>query len=99
MIGYLKEEILSATKIARHFSSVLNKLKNHEINKIAISRNNELESVILPIDEYERLVEMYEYMEHQEIYKTIKEREQSSIGETISFESILEENGIDENEL
>jgi PHD/YefM family antitoxin component YafN of YafNO toxin-antitoxin module len=55
MIAYSREEIFSATQIAKKFGEVLKKLGNRDISKAAISKNNEIEAVILPVGEYERM--------------------------------------------
>jgi len=47
--------------------------------KLAISKNNKLEAVIITIDEYERLKEAYEYMENIEIAKLVEERKDSKV--------------------
>jgi len=99
MIGYKKDEIIPATKIARNLSTILNKLKKRQLKKVAILRNNELESVIIPLEEYETLMEVYELAEHREIYALVKEREETAIEEAIPLETVLRENKIDENEL
>lgn len=44
------------------------------LNKIALVRRNKPEAVILPIEEYERLREISEYLEYQEIHKIVQER-------------------------
>jgi len=92
MIAYAKEEIIPVTHIARNLSDILNKLKIGELKKVAIAKNNRLESVILPIEEYETLQEVYDLVEHMEIYKLVKEREKTGIDEFIPFEDILKEN-------
>lgn len=92
MISYTKNEIIPVTKIARHLSEILNKLKVGELKKVAISKNNQLESVILPIEEYEMLQEIYDQVEHMNIFKLIKERAKTPIEEYIPFEVVLKEN-------
>ena len=92
MIAYTKEEIIPVTKIARNLKEILNKLKSRQLRKVAISRNNVLESVILPVEEYEMLQEVYDLGEHMEIYKVVKEREKTDIEEFIPLEQILKEN-------
>jgi PHD/YefM family antitoxin component YafN of YafNO toxin-antitoxin module len=92
MIAYTKEEILPATQIARNLSEILNKLKQRKLRKVAISRNNTLESVIIPIEDYEALQEVYDLVEHMDIYKTVKERESTSTDEYIPLEEVLKEN-------
>ena len=96
MVAYRRDEIISATNLARNISATLNSIVKKSKEKIAISKNNKLEAVIIGIDEYEKLKNAYELMEHIEIANTIKERENSK---TISFESLLEKEGIDYNDL
>lgn len=55
-MAFEKKEIVSATQLVRQFSNFLTELTNRKLNKIAIIRNNEMEAVLLPIDEYENLV-------------------------------------------
>jgi PHD/YefM family antitoxin component YafN of YafNO toxin-antitoxin module len=62
MVAYTRDEIISATDLARNVSATLNSLSNHEKEKIAISKNNKIETVMISIDEYERLKEADEYM-------------------------------------
>ncbi|MCU0289860.1 MAG: hypothetical protein MUF15_26135 [Acidobacteria bacterium] len=92
MIAYTKNEIIPVTKIARHLSEILNKLKVGELKKVAISKNNQLESVILPIEEYELLQDIYDQVEHMNIFNLIKDRAKTPIEEYIPFEVVLREN-------
>lgn len=62
------------------------------IERAIVSRNNELEAVILPIKRYEEIMEMAEILEHLEIAKLIQEREKEEA--TISFDEVLEKSGI-----
>ena len=96
MIAYTRDEIISASDVARGFSSVLNDLIQHSKEKFAISKNNKLEAIMLPIDEYERLREASELLEHIGIYNIVKEREDSK---TISLEDSASKYGINLNEL
>lgn len=92
MIAYAKDEIIPVTFIARNLSDILNKLKIGKLKKVAIAKNNRLESVILPIEEYEALQEVFDLVEHMDIYKLVKEREKTDLSKYIPFEDILEEN-------
>ena len=96
MVAYSKDEIISASDMARGFSSVLKDLINHTKERFAVSKNNKLEAVVLSIDEYERLKEAYDLMEHIEIYKTLQERKNSK---TVSFEDSAKKHGINVDEL
>jgi len=92
MITYSREEILSASEVARSFSSVLKELMQHTKERFAVSKNNKIEAVVLSIDEYERLQEAYDLVEHMEIYKKVKTRE---ISKTISMDDAAKKYGID----
>ena len=96
MVAYTRDEIISATDLARNVSGTLSSITKNIKDKIAISKNNKLEAVIIDIEEYERLKEAYELMEHSEIAKIVEERKDS---ETIDFETLLEKEGISYDEL
>ena len=96
MVAYSRDEIISVSDIARSFSGVLGDIINHTKEKVAISKNNKLEAVLVNIDEYEKLKEASEILEHLEIYKTIKQREDSK---TISLEDTMKKHGININDL
>ena len=96
MVAYTRDEIISATDLARNVSGTLSSLANQEKEKIAIMKNNKIETVMIDIEEYERLKEAYELMEHSEIAKIVEERKDS---ETIDFETLLEKEGISYDEL
>ena len=99
MQTYKKEELMSSTDIVKNFSSVLESIKNKKRDKIAVLRKNKLEAVILPIEEYERIQELADIMEHLQLSRLIKEREKTSIDEYVDFEQILSELGLGRNEL
>jgi len=96
MVAYTRDEIISATDLARNVSATLNSIVQNVKEKVAISKNNKLEAVIIDIEEYERLKEAYELMEHIEIAKIVEERKDSK---TIDFEDLLAEEGIAYDEL
>lgn len=96
MVAYKKDEIVSASDMARTFATVLNSIVKCSKDKIAISKNNKLEAVIINIDEYERLKEAEELLEHQEIYNLVKQRSTAS---QISHKDMLKKLGISQNDL
>ncbi len=96
MIAYARDEIVPATEFARSFSAIYKSLVEHKKEKIAVSKNNKLELVMLPIDEYERMRAAYDLLEHIEIYRIVKERENQP---TISFEEMMAKFGITEDDL
>ena len=96
MIAYSRDEIISASDVARNFSGVLKEILNHTKERFAISKNNKIEAIVLAIDEYERLKEAYDLMEHTEIYKIVQQRKNSK---TVSLEESASKYGIDLNAL
>ena len=64
-------------------------------SKAAVSKNNTIEAVILPAEEYEKIQEIAEWIEMKEIKKTIRERKNSK--RTYTLEEVLKENSIDYN--
>jgi len=95
MITYSREEIISSSKTAKNLGSVLSNLRTGKLSRAVISKNNKLEAVILPIEEYEIIKEAYELMEHIEIYKLLEERKGSDKqGTSITLDELLKEEGI-----
>lgn len=99
MVSFARNEIISSTSIVRQFSAVLKSLADRTRQKVAVIRNNEMEAVLLPIDEYERLVEVAEQCEYAEIAATVAERESTPESEYIPFADILAAEKIEEDEL
>ena len=64
MSSYTNNELMSSTEIVRNFSSVLDSIKDRRRDKVAILRKNKLEAVILPIEEYEKIQDAIELLEH-----------------------------------
>ena len=62
MVAYTRDEIISVTDLARNVSATLNSLTSHEKEKVAIMKNNKIETVMISIYEYEKLKEADEYM-------------------------------------
>ncbi|MBU1668452.1 type II toxin-antitoxin system Phd/YefM family antitoxin [bacterium] len=96
MIAYTRNEIISATDMARSFSTALNSILEHTKEKLAISKNNQLQAVLINIEEYERLKEAYDTLEHIEMAKKIEERKNSK---SISLEASMKRHGISIDEL
>ena len=96
MVAYARDEIISVSDIARSFSNVLGNIIDHTKEKIAISKNNKLEAVILNIEEYEKLKEAYDTVEHIEIYEKVNQRQKSK---TVSLENSMKRHDISVDEL
>ncbi|MEA1956615.1 MAG: prevent-host-death protein [Campylobacterota bacterium] len=96
MVAYTRDEIISVSDISRGFSNVLGNIIDHTKEKIAISKNNKLEAVIVNIDEYEKLREAYDILEHIEIYEKLQTRKDSK---TVSLEDSMKRHGISLDEV
>ncbi|OQY50830.1 MAG: hypothetical protein B6230_05760 [Desulfobacteraceae bacterium 4572_89] len=90
---------MSASKVVRNFSSILDSIKNKEKAKIAVMRKNKLEAIILSIDEYERIHEIIDLFDHLQIYKTVEQRKIIPLEEYIDFEQILADQGLNYDEI
>jgi PHD/YefM family antitoxin component YafN of YafNO toxin-antitoxin module len=90
MVTYKRDEIISASEVARGFSNILNSIINRTKDKLAISKNNKIEAVILDIEEYERLQRVYDMFEQHEIEQMLnqrtKEDKEVSHSKTITIE-------------
>jgi len=93
-VAYGKDEIVSASRAARTFGKVLADLKSRHKRRIAISKNNELEAVIVPIQEYETMAEALALLEHIEIHHLVQERKRKEPGKRITLEALLKEHKI-----
>ncbi len=74
MVAYKRDEIVSASDVARSFSTILNSIIDKSKDKLAISKNNKLEAVLLDIEEYERLKNAYDILEQKEIETILNNR-------------------------
>ena len=81
--AYRREEIVSSSKASKQLGEVLDKAKQK--GRMVLSRNNRLEAVILPIEEYEILVED---LEHLLTALEIQERKARDRGKRVSWESL-----------
>jgi PHD/YefM family antitoxin component YafN of YafNO toxin-antitoxin module len=93
-VAYRKDEIISASRAARSFGKVLAELKTHHNRRIAIAKNNELEAVILPIEEYETMAEALALLEHIEIHYLVEQRKRKGSGKRTSLDALLKEQRI-----
>ncbi len=74
MVTYAKEELIGVTEFGKSIGAYLDKVIASPLNKLALVRRNKPEAVIIPIEEYERMQEISEYLELKDIYDTIQER-------------------------
>ena len=94
MITFSRNEIVSSTQFVRQFATFLKRITESKQEKVAIIKNNEMQAVFIPIEEYERLKAIEELAEQQEIFTKIEERKTTPESEFISFEDAMKQAGI-----
>jgi len=97
MITITKEEIVSSSKAGKNFGQILERLKSGRAEKIIISKNNKLEAVIIPIEEYEQVKEAFELIEHLEIFQQISKRKGKKT--VVALDDLILESGINRKDL
>ena len=55
MVAYRKNELISATELAKKFGQVMTLIKEKNVDKIGVLKNNKLEAVVISTEEYEHL--------------------------------------------
>ena len=92
-VAYKKEEILSASRVARSFGKLLTELKTQHRRRVVILKNNQVEAVIVPVDDYETMAEALDLLEHMEIHRLVTQRERKNKKgkKTVTLESLLKE--------
>lgn len=91
--SFTRDEMISATAAAKNFGRVVTDLAEHRRDKTAVVRNNEITAVILPVEEYEYMADIVEFVEHLEIYDLVTKRKNNT-GKRIPLDSLLQEEGI-----
>jgi len=94
MVTYATNELIASSEFAKKFGSYLSQIRESTIDKIAVLKNNKVEAVLVSKDDYERMSEALELLEHQEIYNIVKERT-SKPYKTISMEDMAKSFNID----
>jgi len=90
MITYTEKELVRADELAGNIGGFLNSIRNRSRERIAIVRGDRPEAVLMSADEYEHLCEASELLEHLEIYKTVRDREQTPDEAYITHEEMLQ---------
>lgn len=99
MQTYTKDELISSTEVVRKFSSILDSIKERRRDKVAVMRKNKLEAVILSVDEYERIQELADIVEHLQVYKAVEKRKVTPLEAYVTFEQIVAEHGLGSDDI
>ena len=94
MVTFARNEIVSSSQFVRNFASLLQRVTKSNNEKIAIVKNNQMQAVMIPIDEYERLATLAEKAEQKAIFDTIQERKDTPASEYISYDDAMKMAGV-----
>lgn len=82
-----RNEIVSATDFSKNFSEYSKKLKKQK--RLFVFKNNQPDMVILDIDTYEEMLNLFEKAENQDILKIVEEREKADDGTIHTLDDAL----------
>ena len=89
MVSFSRNEIVSSSQFVRNFATFLQRMSKSNDEKIVVLKNNQMQAVMIPIDEYERLKALDDMHEQKEIYETIQARKNTPEEDYISYEDAL----------
>lgn len=88
--------MISSTDMARRFAEYLDRARQRD-ERLFVTRNNEIEAVLLNVEDFERLAEFEEIVEHLLVAKLAEARRNEP--EVIDLEALLQEEGLNPDEL
>ena len=94
MVTFARNEIVSSSQFVRGFAGFLKRMTKSNDEKIAIVKNNQMQAVMIPIDEYERLKALAEIAEQKEIFETVQARKNTPAEDYVSYEDALKQAGL-----
>lgn len=93
MVTFARNEIVSSSQFVRGFASFLQRMSKSRDEKIAVLKNNQMQAVLIPIDEYEYLKSLEESIEAKSIYETVQQRKNTPIEDYVSYDEALKQAG------
>ncbi len=94
MVYYTKNELVSSTQVAKQFGEYISRVKDGDIDKIGVLKNNKLNAIIISVNEYEKMFELFNQIEDELIFKQIKDRLEMPKDDYIDGEKVLAEYGL-----
>lgn len=80
-----QKELVSVSEATRHLAGLLTKLRERMASKFFLTKNNTIEAVLLPIEEYEKLLDLEAELDHLMLHHEITLREKNDSGKRISL--------------
>ena len=72
MVTYSTNELISSSEFAKKFGTYLAQIKDNSVEKLAILKNNKVESVIISKDKYQNMKEALKHIEAKKILQSIQ---------------------------
>lgn len=91
-----RSQMISSTDMGRRFAEYLDRSHRGQ-ERLFVTRNNEIEAVLVGIEDYERLLELEELVETLAIDGLVKARRREP--EVGDLEALLRKEGVTEDEL
>jgi PHD/YefM family antitoxin component YafN of YafNO toxin-antitoxin module len=89
------KELVSVSEATRHLASLLRKLHSRAASKYFLTKNNNIEAVLLPIEEYEKLLDLQEELDRHLLYEEIMRREAADSGRRITLAELDDKYGLE----
>lgn len=83
-ITYSRDEIISISELQKALKSVMENLSSQKKDKIAVSKNNKISTVIVSVDEYERMKYYADLAEYLEILNLVNSRKNENANTTLN---------------
>ena len=94
MISFARNEMVSSSQFVRGFATFLQRMSKSNDEKVVVLKNNQMQAVMIPIDEYERLKALDDMSERKEIYETVQARKNTPAKDYVSYEDALKQAGL-----
>ena len=94
MVAFARNEMVSSSQFVRSFATFLQRMSKSNDEKIVVLKNNQMQAVMIPIDEYERLKSLDDIREYKEIYETVQARKNTPAEDYVSYEDALKQAGL-----
>jgi PHD/YefM family antitoxin component YafN of YafNO toxin-antitoxin module len=87
--------MVSVSEATRHLAGLLNKLRDRLASKFFLTKNNTIEAVLLPIEEYEKLLDLESELDQLMLFHEIKLREKNDSCKRITLAELDEKYGLE----
>ena len=90
-----KNEMVSVSEATRHLANLLAQLRGRVASKYFLTKNNAIEAVLLPIEEYEKLLALEEELDQLILSREIDQRQSGDSGRRITLAELDAQYGLE----